>query len=49
MMLIITPTKPQTGPVTPDMGKAVSIPQALAFARSRKPMAVALPKRRKRK
>jgi hypothetical protein len=45
MMLIIA-TKPQKCPTTPEMGKPISIAQAVAFARSRKPMAVSLPKRR---
>lgn len=48
-MLIIAATKPPTKAVIGAMGKEASIAQAVAFARSRKPMAVALPKGRARK
>lgn len=49
-MLIIATTKPHKWPQIGEMGKEASIAQAIAFARSRKPMAISLPKivRRKR-
>jgi len=49
-MLIIATTNRQHCSPMPEMGKEASIAQAIAFARSRKPMAKALPKivRRKR-
>jgi hypothetical protein len=43
-MLIIATTKPQRCSQTGAMGKEASIAQAVAFARSRKPMAKPLPK-----
>ena len=43
-MLIIATTKPHKWPQTGEMGKEASIAQAVAFARSRKPMAKPLPK-----
>lgn len=48
--MLITLSRPQRCSPTPEMGKEASIAQAIAFARSRKPMAKALPKivRRKR-
>lgn len=46
-MLIATPSfRPQRNPRTGEMGHAVSMRQALTYARLRKPHAVALPKRR---
>lgn len=46
-MLIATPSfRPQRNPRTGDMGRTVSMRQALAYVRLRKPHAVALPKRR---
>ena len=50
MMLIIATTDLQRCSPTSEMGKEASIAQAIAFARSRKPTAIALPKivRRKR-
>lgn len=47
-MLIIATTKPQRCSHPADSGKTVSMAQALAFARSRKPMAKPILKRRKR-
>jgi hypothetical protein len=49
MMLIIATTDRQRCSPKPEMGKPISIAQALAFARSRKPMAKALPKIVRRK
>lgn len=47
-MLIIATTDRQRCSQTPEAGKTVSMAQALAFARSRKPMAKPILKRRKR-
>lgn len=45
--MLITPSfQPQRNPRTGEMGRVVTIHQALAFARLRKPDAVPLPKRR---
>lgn len=43
-MLLIATTKPQKCIRTGAMGREASIAQAVAFARSRKPMAKPLPK-----
>lgn len=44
--MLITLPNPRRSPLAAETGKTVSMRQAIAFARSRKPDAVALPKRK---